>query len=153
MLYDSDHETAHLVYRTAEDLGKPLDLTHSYLKTTSLIDIDYLRIMAVRSSMSVPTNVSVKSGASYHVTDTAQRARTFLFLRGTCVALLEVWLPKILSACLMLQKSRRWSSAEFCLPAITPLDISISCSRLCSSFSLPTLVSSQSATSLRSLGK
>ncbi|KAF2624531.1 hypothetical protein BU25DRAFT_155023 [Macroventuria anomochaeta] len=56
MLYDRDQETARLVCRTAEDLGKPLDLTHSYLRAMSPIHLKYLANMAVRSSMSISIN-------------------------------------------------------------------------------------------------
>lgn len=56
LLYDRDHETARLVCRTVEDLEKPLDLTHSYLRAMSPIHIKYLANMAVRSSMSISIN-------------------------------------------------------------------------------------------------
>lgn len=56
MLYDRDQETARLVCRTAEDLDKPLDLTHSYLRAMSPIHLKYLANMAVRSSMSISIN-------------------------------------------------------------------------------------------------
>ncbi|KAF9698005.1 hypothetical protein EKO04_004400 [Ascochyta lentis] len=56
MLYDRDQETARLVCRTAEDLERPLDLTHSYLRAMSPIHLKYLANMAVRSSMSVSIN-------------------------------------------------------------------------------------------------
>ena len=56
LLYDRDHETARLVCRTVEDLQKPLDLTHSYLRAMSPIHIKYLGNMAVRSSMSISIN-------------------------------------------------------------------------------------------------
>ncbi|KAF1829516.1 hypothetical protein BDW02DRAFT_145812 [Decorospora gaudefroyi] len=56
MLYDRDQETARLVCRTAEDLEKPLDLTHSYLRAMSPIHLKYLANMAVRSSMSISIN-------------------------------------------------------------------------------------------------
>jgi light-regulated signal transduction histidine kinase (bacteriophytochrome) len=56
LLYDRDQETARLVCRTTEDLEKPLDLTHSYLRAMSPIHIKYLSNMAVRSSMSISIN-------------------------------------------------------------------------------------------------
>ncbi|KAH6629078.1 hypothetical protein C7974DRAFT_180834 [Boeremia exigua] len=56
MLYDRDQETARLVCRTIEDLEKPLDLTHSYLRAMSPIHLKYLANMAVRSSMSISIN-------------------------------------------------------------------------------------------------
>lgn len=56
MLYDRDLETARLVCRTAEDLERPLDLTHSYLRAMSPIHLKYLANMAVRSSMSISIN-------------------------------------------------------------------------------------------------
>lgn len=56
LIYDRDQETARLVCRTVEDLEKPLDLTHSYLRAMSPIHVKYLRNMAVRSSMSTSIN-------------------------------------------------------------------------------------------------
>ena len=56
LLYDRDQETARLVCRTMEDLEKPLDLTHAYLRAMSPIHIKYLSHMAVRSSMSISIN-------------------------------------------------------------------------------------------------
>ena len=56
LLYDREQETARLVCRTMEDLEKPLDLTHAYLRAMSPIHIKYLRNMAVRSSMSISIN-------------------------------------------------------------------------------------------------
>lgn len=56
LLYDRDQETARLVCRTVEDLEKPLDLTHAYLRAMSPIHIKYLNNMAVRSSMSISIN-------------------------------------------------------------------------------------------------
>lgn len=56
LLYDRDQDTARLVCRTQEDLDKPLDLTHSYLRAMSPIHIKYLKNMAVRSSMSISIN-------------------------------------------------------------------------------------------------
>lgn len=56
LLYDRDQETARLVCRTVEDLEKPLDLTHAYLRAMSPIHIKYLKNMAVRASMSISIN-------------------------------------------------------------------------------------------------
>lgn len=56
LLYDRDQETSRLVCRTIEDLEKPLDLTHAYLRAMSPIHIKYLGNMAVRSSMSISIN-------------------------------------------------------------------------------------------------
>jgi len=56
LLYDRDQETARLVCRTVEDLQKPLDLTHAYLRAMSPMHIKYLGNMAVRSSMSISIN-------------------------------------------------------------------------------------------------
>ena len=56
LLYDRDQETSRLVCRTVEDLERPLDLTHSYLRAMSPIHIKYLANMAVRSSMSISIN-------------------------------------------------------------------------------------------------
>ncbi|KAH8839805.1 hypothetical protein MCOR27_005337 [Pyricularia oryzae] len=53
LLYDRDQPTACLVCRSTEDLDKPLDLTHSYLRAMSPIHLKYLNNMAVRSSMSI----------------------------------------------------------------------------------------------------
>jgi len=56
LLYDRDQETARLVCRTIEDLERPLDLTHAYLRAMSPIHLKYLTNMAVRSSMSISIN-------------------------------------------------------------------------------------------------
>lgn len=56
MLYDRDQDTARLVCRTVEDLERPLDLTHAYLRAMSPIHLKYLGNMAVRSSMSISIN-------------------------------------------------------------------------------------------------
>lgn len=56
LLYDREQETSRLVCRTPEDLEKPLDLTHAYLRAMSPIHVKYLRNMAVRSSMSISIN-------------------------------------------------------------------------------------------------
>lgn len=56
LLYDRDQETARLVCRTVEDLERPLDLTHAYLRAMSPIHIKYLNNMAVRASMSISIN-------------------------------------------------------------------------------------------------
>jgi light-regulated signal transduction histidine kinase (bacteriophytochrome)/CheY-like chemotaxis protein len=56
LLYDRDQETARLVCRTAEDLEKPLDLTHACLRAMSPIHLKYLSNMAVRASMSISIN-------------------------------------------------------------------------------------------------
>ena len=56
LLYDRDQETARLVCKTVEDLEKPLDLTHAYLRAMSPIHIKYLSNMAVRASMSISIN-------------------------------------------------------------------------------------------------
>lgn len=56
LLYDREQETARLVCRTVEDLERPLDLTHSYLRAMSPIHIKYLTNMAVRASMSISIN-------------------------------------------------------------------------------------------------
>lgn len=56
LLYDRDQETARLVCRTVEDLEKPVDLTHAYLRAMSPIHIKYLSNMAVRASMSISIN-------------------------------------------------------------------------------------------------
>lgn len=53
LLYDRDQETARLVCRSEEDLATPLDLTHSYLRAMSPVHSQYLRNMAVRSSLSI----------------------------------------------------------------------------------------------------
>ncbi|KAH0535916.1 hypothetical protein FGG08_007175 [Glutinoglossum americanum] len=53
LLYDTDLETARLVCRTMEDLEKPLDLTHAYLRAMSPIHIKYLVNMGARASMSI----------------------------------------------------------------------------------------------------
>lgn len=56
LLYDRDQQTARLVCRTSEDLEKPLDLTHAYLRAMSPIHLKYLSNMAVRASMSISIN-------------------------------------------------------------------------------------------------
>ncbi|KAL4792215.1 hypothetical protein BDV19DRAFT_257598 [Aspergillus venezuelensis] len=56
LLYDRDHVTARLVCRAPEDLEKPLDMTHAYLRAMSPIHIKYLANMEVRSSMSISIN-------------------------------------------------------------------------------------------------
>jgi len=56
ILYDRDIETARLVCRTVQDLERPLDLSHSYLRAMSPIHLKYLAHMAVRSSMSISIN-------------------------------------------------------------------------------------------------
>lgn len=56
LLYDREQETSRLVCRTPEDLERPLDLTHAYLRAMSPIHVKYLRNMAVRSSMSISIN-------------------------------------------------------------------------------------------------
>ncbi|RYO73796.1 hypothetical protein DL764_011056 [Monosporascus ibericus] len=56
LLYDRDLESARLVCRSAEDLERPLDLSHSYLRAMSPIHLKYLANMAVRSSMSISIN-------------------------------------------------------------------------------------------------
>ncbi|KAI0394879.1 hsp90-like protein [Xylariaceae sp. FL0594] len=56
ILYDRDQETARLVCRTVEDLERPLDLSHAYLRALSPIHLKYLANMAVRSSMSIAIN-------------------------------------------------------------------------------------------------
>ncbi|KAI1120692.1 hsp90-like protein [Nemania abortiva] len=53
LLYDRDLTSARLVCRTVEDLKKPLDLSHAYLRAMSPIHVKYLANMAVRSSMSI----------------------------------------------------------------------------------------------------
>ncbi|KAJ8120100.1 hypothetical protein O1611_g10453 [Lasiodiplodia mahajangana] len=53
LLYDRDLTSARLVCRTVEDLVKPLDLSHAYLRAMSPIHLKYLANMAVRSSMSI----------------------------------------------------------------------------------------------------
>ncbi|KAI1101263.1 hsp90-like protein [Jackrogersella minutella] len=56
LLYDRDLESARLVCRSAEDLERPLDLSHAYLRAISPIHLKYLTNMAVRSSMSISIN-------------------------------------------------------------------------------------------------
>ncbi|KAI8962659.1 hsp90-like protein [Daldinia sp. FL1419] len=56
LLYDRDLESARLVCRSPEDLGRPLDLSHAYLRAMSPIHLKYLANMAVRSSMSISIN-------------------------------------------------------------------------------------------------
>ena len=53
LLYDRDQQTARFVCRSTEDLANPLDLTHSYLRAMSPVHSQYLRNMAVRSSLSI----------------------------------------------------------------------------------------------------
>ncbi|KAI0449108.1 hsp90-like protein [Xylaria acuta] len=56
LLYDRDLASARLVCRTMEDLERPLDLSHAYLRAMSPIHLKYLANMAVRSSMSISIN-------------------------------------------------------------------------------------------------
>ncbi|RYO74304.1 hypothetical protein DL766_002198 [Monosporascus sp. MC13-8B] len=56
LLYDRDLESARLVCRSVEDLERPLDLSHAYLRAMSPIHLKYLANMAVRSSMSISVN-------------------------------------------------------------------------------------------------
>ncbi|KAI0969528.1 hsp90-like protein [Xylaria arbuscula] len=56
LLYDRDLESARLVCRNVEDLERPLDLSHAYLRAMSPIHLKYLANMAVRSSMSISIN-------------------------------------------------------------------------------------------------
>ncbi|RYP82163.1 hypothetical protein DL770_005660 [Monosporascus sp. CRB-9-2] len=56
LLYDRDLESARLVCRSVEDLERPLDLSHAYLRAMSPIHLKYLANMAVRSSMSISIN-------------------------------------------------------------------------------------------------
>lgn len=56
LLYDRDLETARIVCRSQEDLDRPLDMSHAYLRAMSPIHIKYLANMAVRSSMSISIN-------------------------------------------------------------------------------------------------
>ncbi len=53
LLYDRDQPSARLVCRTEDDLQRPLDMTHSYLRAMSPIHIKYLGNMGVRASMSI----------------------------------------------------------------------------------------------------
>ena len=53
LLYDRDQVTSRLVCRTTEDLDKPLDMTHAYLRAISPIHIKYLANMEIRASMSI----------------------------------------------------------------------------------------------------
>ncbi len=53
LLYDRDLESARLVCRAMEDLERPLDLSHAYLRAMSPIHLKYLANMAVRSSLSI----------------------------------------------------------------------------------------------------
>ncbi|KAM5540919.1 hypothetical protein V8D89_005563 [Ganoderma adspersum] len=53
LLYDRELPTARLVVRSQEDLDKPLDMTHCYLRAMSPIHLKYLENMGVRASMSV----------------------------------------------------------------------------------------------------
>ncbi|KAI1770352.1 hsp90-like protein [Hypoxylon cercidicola] len=56
LLYDRELESARLVCRSSEDLKRPLDLSHAYLRAMSPIHLKYLANMAVRSSMSISIN-------------------------------------------------------------------------------------------------
>lgn len=56
LLYDRDLESARLVCRSSDDLERPLDLSHAYLRAMSPIHLKYLANMAVRSSMSISIN-------------------------------------------------------------------------------------------------
>ncbi|KAI1493423.1 hsp90-like protein [Biscogniauxia mediterranea] len=56
LLYDRELESARLVCRSTEDLERPLDLSHAYLRAMSPIHLKYLANMAVRSSMSISIN-------------------------------------------------------------------------------------------------
>ncbi|KAF1998806.1 hypothetical protein P154DRAFT_621496 [Amniculicola lignicola CBS 123094] len=58
LLFDRDMATARLVCRSAEDLAKPLDLTHSYLRAMSPIHIKYLGNMGVRSTASISLEIN-----------------------------------------------------------------------------------------------
>ncbi|TBU22864.1 hypothetical protein BD311DRAFT_675110 [Dichomitus squalens] len=53
LLYDRELPAARLVVRRKEDLDKPLDMTHCYLRAMSPIHLKYLENMGVRASMSV----------------------------------------------------------------------------------------------------
>ncbi|KAJ7134984.1 hypothetical protein C8R43DRAFT_894662 [Mycena crocata] len=53
LLYDRSQSTARIVVRDQEDLKKPLNMTHCYLRAMSPIHIKYLENMGVRASMSV----------------------------------------------------------------------------------------------------
>ncbi|XXG95397.1 hypothetical protein Hte_001659 [Hypoxylon texense] len=56
LLYDRELESARLVCRSSDDLERPLDLSHAYLRAMSPIHLKYLANMAVRSSMSISIN-------------------------------------------------------------------------------------------------
>ncbi|BAE56727.1 unnamed protein product [Aspergillus oryzae RIB40] len=56
LLYDREQVTARLVCRTTEDLERPLDMTHAYLRAMSPIHLKYLANMEVRASMSISIN-------------------------------------------------------------------------------------------------
>ncbi|ORY62609.1 uncharacterized protein BCR38DRAFT_346251 [Pseudomassariella vexata] len=56
LLYDRDLESSRIVCRTVEDLERPLDLSHAYLRAMSPIHLKYLGNMAVRASMSISIN-------------------------------------------------------------------------------------------------
>ncbi|OTB02195.1 hypothetical protein M426DRAFT_74777 [Hypoxylon sp. CI-4A] len=56
LLYDRELESARLVCRSTEDLERPLDLSHAYLRAMSPIHLKYLGNMAVKSSMSISVN-------------------------------------------------------------------------------------------------
>ncbi|TID15183.1 phytochrome-like protein [Venturia nashicola] len=53
LLFDREMPTARLVCQAVEDMEKPLDLTHSYLRAMSPIHIKYLGNMGVRSTASI----------------------------------------------------------------------------------------------------
>ncbi|KAF8158228.1 hypothetical protein B0H34DRAFT_446175 [Crassisporium funariophilum] len=53
LLYDRAQPTARIVVRNKDDLEKPLNMTHCYLRAMSPIHIKYLENMGVRASMSV----------------------------------------------------------------------------------------------------
>lgn len=57
LLYDRDAITSRLVCRTQEDLKRPIDMTHAYLRAMSPIHVKYLRNMAVKASMSISITV------------------------------------------------------------------------------------------------
>ncbi|CAD6913701.1 unnamed protein product [Tilletia controversa] len=53
LLYDRSQTTSRMVCRDSSDLGKPVDMTHCYLRAMSPIHIKYLENMGVRASMSI----------------------------------------------------------------------------------------------------
>lgn len=55
-LFDRTSVTSRLVHRSIDDLGTPLDLSHSYLRAMSPIHIKYLGNMGVKSTMSIALN-------------------------------------------------------------------------------------------------